>query len=406
MLFWGMMATALLVRFVLQREAHVEHGDRPDEAARMSHVGAAILAGVAAGFACGCKYTAVPLIAGPLFVIAFFFQARSLKGRVIDACLFLAATAVTFSPWLIKNQVMAGNPVFPLMNSVFQASPEGWGVEESERWDSGHRVQADERTLGARLGLLGNHVLLDKYQRFGLAIFLLGLGGLFGRRRGRVDYALLFVLLVQLVIWLFATHQFARFAVVLLIPLVLLAGRSCVGTAQPFRRSAIIACLVGGGFINAVFAVQLHRQEGALNHPASLIYEGRLPGYEYFHAVNKELPADAKILLVGDAKAFYFQRDVDYCVAFNRSAFFELARDAKGVEEVVSWLVERGYTHVLVNWSEVRRLSRTYGFSPNVGPAQLESLFDRLVPAGMKRMQVYRHPVSYRRFVELYEVSP
>ncbi len=406
MLFWGMVATAVVLRFIVRDGTSAGCGAVSDREAHVGGWGAVILAGAAAGFSCGCKYTAVPLIAGPLAVVILLSPSKPMSRRIIQACLFGAATTVAFSPWLIKNQSMTGNPVFPLANSVLKASPPGWGVEETQRWDRGHRAQPDERNLGARFKLLGRHVVTDRYQRFGPAIFVLALGGLFGRRRGRVDCVLLLILVFQLACWLFATHLFARFAVVLLIPLALLAGRSALVTKQMARQTALVVVLVLGGIWNAAFALKLNVREGAAGAPASLMYEGRLPEYAYLQTVNRELPVDANILLVGDAKAFYFQRRVDYCTAFNRSPFLEMVKGGGSPEEVAAWLRGRGYSYVLVNWSELKRLASTYGFSPSMDLERIESLFDQLHFAGVRRTQVYSHPSAQGRYVELYEVSP
>ena len=70
---------------------------------------------------------------------------------------------------------MTGNPVFPLMNTVLSASPQGWGPGETEHWNAGHSLQPDEQTAANRMRLLWQHVLNDEHQRFGPAIFLLAI---------------------------------------------------------------------------------------------------------------------------------------------------------------------------------------------------------------------------------------
>ena len=59
--------------------------------------------------------------------------------------------------------------------------------------------------------------------------------------------------------------------------------------------------------------------------------------------------------MIGEARAFYFQRGVDYYTVFNQQPFVELQRGSPTEEEVLDWLREQGYTHVLVNWLEVDR---------------------------------------------------
>jgi len=359
-----------------------------------------VLAGVIAGLACGCKYTAVPLVALPLAVAVILLPGRSVQRSIGKAFVFTVAALLAFSPWLIKNGIMTGNPVFPLANGVFKASPQGWGPAESERWDRGHVLSADEDTLLQRLSIAWNRIPGDRYQRFGPLIILLPVGGLLLRKRDRVDLILLIMLLLQLCVWLLATHLYARFAVVMLVPLALLAGRAVVGGMSETRVRVIAVALIVGSGWNLAFAARQQRLESSGGAPASLFYDGMLAGYEYFKVINHELPEDAKILLVGDARAFYFQREVDYCVIFNRNPFVETVRSTGGNRDgdIVGWLRDQGYTHVLVNWSEVSRLSNTYGFAPQITPA----LFERLASHGLSVMREFSHPTGTDRYATLY----
>ncbi len=393
MLFFGVLATAALLQ-AFKRQTDTTG----------SHRRWLALAGVMAGFACGCKYTALPMIAFPLGLSALMLRGRSVTGRIADGLLFGMATMVTFSPWLIKNQVMTGNPVFPLMNTVFNASPQGWGSDETELWNAGHTLQPDEQTAANRMRLLWQHVLNDEHQRFGPAIFLIAIAGVFARRLSRVDAVLLLMLLVQLAVWLLATHLYARFAVVMLIPLALLAARSVDNGLRSLRRTIVVTLLVAGSVVNIAFASQLHIQESQGGAPASLMYEGKVSGFEYLGLVNHDLPPNARILLVGEARGFYFQREIDYCVAFNRNPFFELLLAEDSAHDVLAWLREQGYTHVLVHWGEIGRVAASYGLSPEIDQLEIWTWFDRLANAGLIRIHGWPPPGKHFRFVDLYEV--
>ena len=400
MLFFTVTAIAVLLN-------GAQASDDPPGAVGLSPRGVTpvrwiVLAGVITGLACGCKYSAVPLVALPLAVAVMLLPGRSVQRSVAKACVFTLAALLTFSPWLMKNRIMTGNPVFPHANGVFEASPQGWGPQESERWDRGHMLAPDEDTLLQRLSIAWNRIPGDRYQRFGPLIILLPVGGLLFRKRDRVDLILLIMLLLQLGVWLLATHLYARFAVVMLVPLALLAGRAVAGGIGRTRVRAIAVALIVGSGWNLAFAVRHQRLESSGGAPASLVYDGMLAGYEYFKVINHELPEDAKILLVGDARAFYFQREVDYCVVFNKNPFVEAVRSAGGNMDgdIVGWLRDQGYTHVLVNWNEVSRLSNTYGFAPEITPA----LFERLASHGLSMMHDFPHPTHDGRYTTLYAV--
>ena len=405
MLFFGMTAMAGLMRWF--RLCEDEHGSD----SQACSLGWIVIVGVAAGFACACKYTAVPMIALPIGLIVLCLCRDRLAQRCTRAAVFLVATLAAMSPWLVKNQIATGNPVFPLANSIFEASPPGWGDEQTQHWNAGHALRPEKHALGARLRITWDYVFNDKYARFGPAVFLLGAIAVLRRRWGRVDVALVAMAALQFSVWVFATHLYARFIVVWLIPLALLAGRSVwqsrlVGFDSTKVRHALAASvLVLGAGWNLAAAARLHRNESSPAVPARAIYEGLLPGYEYFQVVNQELAPDARILLVGDAKPFYFQREVDYCVVFNHNPFLARLLEAEHDSEVVNWLRGQGYTHILVNWSELRRLANTYGLSPNVSVTKIEGWFDSVTNSGLNLLRNFRLPASASRYIDLYAVA-
>ena len=61
---------------------------------------------------------------------------------------------------------------------------------------------------------------------------------------------------------------------------------------------------------------------------------------------------------------------------FNRQPFAEAVRAGA---DLPTWFHTQGYTHVLVNWSELARLQQTYGFDPEIN----WQLFSRLCDAGL-----------------------
>jgi len=379
MLFFGMVAAAVVVRAL--REAPVRPEESPSGQTSPAPWRWYAVAGAAAGLACGCKYTALPMIALPIAGTAFLAP-TSAKKRLTACLAALVACGITFSPWLVKNAVMTGNPVFPLANRWFQATPPGWGMAESAHWDECHSAATNAPEADSPLHGLWTHVLADHYGRFGPLLFAMALAGCLVRRPDRVTLALLLLLIVQVGVWLFATHLYARFAVVLVIPLALLGGRAALLMTTGPRTAGIVAVTVLGAAVNFAAMLRLYRAEampGAIA-PASLIYDGVLPWYGYLHQINDVLAPDARVLVLGDAKAFYYRRDIAYCVVFNRDPFVEAIRQDPTPPAIGRWLKEHRFTHVLVHYGEIERLRRSaYGFPESVN----RELFDGLEQSGV-----------------------
>lgn len=343
----------------------------------------AFLAGVLAGLACGCKYTAVAFIAAPIALMAGLAPAPRMSRRAVHVLIFFLGVTISFSPWLIKNLVFTGNPVFPLANGLFQASPAGWDGAAQALWNSGHA--SSEMSVGERLAALWWRIPADHYGRFPWVAILLGILALWQRRIALADIALGLMLLLQVSIWLFGTHLFARFAVPMLIPLVLLSGRFVRGP-RPMRAQRVrIGALAIGAVFHLIAMGRLYNDEWPGVVPPTVFERGDVSGAECIGAANRGVSPGGKIALLGEARAFYFTASVDYWTTFNRNPLYDRLletkagagqRDAGTVESTsfTQWLAERGYSHVYVDWSEVRRLARSYGSNPAMTEAELGTL--------------------------------
>lgn len=390
MLFFGLCAAGMILRLT---------GEVSD-ASRWKWIA---VAGLLAGFSGGCKYTAFPMIIAPLAVVIFIVPA-DWRRRFSCAAIFCGCAAVTASPWLIKNVAWTGNPVFPLANQLFEAHPSGWSAGQTSQWNRGHSA-GGAVGLKSKLAELWQRVPGDHLQRFGPVVLVLGLVGLAGRRRDRIDAWMVMVLIAQLLVWLFATHLYARFAVPLLIPLLVLAARSVLHAA-PARSAIVLTAVIAGSIWNFSFAATRHVRESAPGAPTALFVDGLIPGYEYLGYANHELPANARLLLVGDARPYYLQRPVDYFVAFNFNPFFDLINRNESPEAIVDWLRSQGYTHIIVHWSELNRIARTYKFYPDVSNTQVEQTLQALTRAGLKLTRSFSHPShAGERFIDVIEVS-
>ncbi len=388
LLLCGMLCVAVLCRVQA-------HWDAPQRRTWIP------LAGALAGLACGFKYTAVPLIAaaGGVGLIVLCVRRTTLREGMTLTLLYTVAAGATWAAWPIKNTVMTGNPVFPLAHDVFGARDGVWTDELAERWHDGHRPAAEESTLAARLQMAQQRIVLDP--RLGALFGVLALPLIATTRRSRIDAALLAILVVQFLTWLLATHLYARFAVPLLIPMSLLCARAAsVWTAPPLR--ALFTCgILAASVLNLRAARAQFNAELTIDHEhidiygrTDLFYRDCLATANPATYVRSCMPPDGRLLMVGEARAFYMPSKTDYCVVFNRNPFAEAVAAAQSPQDVMTWLRDHGYTHVLVSWTEMSRLRSTYGFWPELDDA----LFERLESAGLERLQ------EFERFSTVYAV--
>ena len=81
------------------------------------------ISAVALGMAMGTKYqgiiSAVPLV---LAVLVWSRNKKGADGPIAATATYVVIALVVFSPWLIKNYILTGNPTYPLFGGI-------WGVE-------------------------------------------------------------------------------------------------------------------------------------------------------------------------------------------------------------------------------------------------------------------------------------
>ena len=86
-------------------------------------------------------------------------------------------------------------------------------------------------------------------------------------------------------------------------------------------------------------------------------------------AIDSQLPASAKILLVGSAAVFHVNHETLHNTVFTPEIIETLA-GGKPPAEFRRVLLERGITHIYVDWKEIKRYREpgNYGFSDFVTP--------------------------------------
>lgn len=85
-----------------------------------------ILSGLSAGLAAGTKYNGLISIIVLTLLVPLIYQQSATDARrnnrkaLFWTFVFVSATLITFSPWLIRNTLWTGNPIYPLHNTLIQ----------------------------------------------------------------------------------------------------------------------------------------------------------------------------------------------------------------------------------------------------------------------------------------------
>jgi hypothetical protein len=404
------------------------------------------LLGSLAGAACGAKLTAAGFVALPLALAAtavlLHAPGRSLRTRLASVALVGGTASLValliLAPWLVRNAIATGSPVFPFATSVFGT---GWWTEaQSVRFALGHAAEPSMSVVGrlwTQWFALGfgaepsGHAPAPWTPQWSLlpwlglagALVLLGAPGVAGggRRRLRAAAAtVLLVLAVQIVFWGSATHLQSRFLLPTAVPLVVGACGLLVLARLIAPQRSVPALAMGVLAAAAVLPIALFAREGRIvlpdpatgapveHHAPALAIGGRgaFDGSDTRRAMraatddaararivatatpaftlNHEIPADAVVLLVGDAAPFWYRRPqgtLRYATVWDRGPLHEVA--ARLPERPDAWAGElrnAGVRYVLLNEPMLRNWFAKGWLDPALDPDRLAAFVRSTTP--------------------------
>lgn len=344
-----------------------------------------LVAGVLVGAACGCKPTAL-LFAAPVvgLTLVWTTDRRFWITLLWSSCL---GGLVMLLPWLVRNALAGGNPVFPQLTGLFGSAH--WSNEQVARYASGHTFEgsfidalkllvvgdpndpASSSTHVVHRGLLHPQWSLLAP----MAVIALG-SALVIRRTHRFAALLAISLLVQLGVWLTLTHVQSRFLMPMLVPMALAISLAL----SPLRRPAMSALGVGVVLILSVSTAMVfsHEQERYGGPNTAMVFgasqftspagEGEDPqtmGPVVF--INSQLRPEARVLLVGNAAPLYIDRDVVYATTWDKSVLASLMEQSPSQPEAwMQGLKELGITHIYVDLGEMARLESSNWLDPTL----------------------------------------
>jgi 4-amino-4-deoxy-L-arabinose transferase-like glycosyltransferase len=359
-----------------------------------------VLAAVCSGLALGTKYNALVSFLVLSLLLPFFYLLRFRRDNphaeqlnaVKFGALFVAISLLVFSPWLVRNYSLTGNPIYPLAQGVFSAqakelpSPDqAMNAEAHARAAIREQAGKGEKPLGPLLTRRLVHeeslayTLLvplriffqgedDNPKYFDgrlnpllllLPLALLALAGKAGiRHREQLLFGTYTVLMIVLVFLL--TDMRLRWIATIVPPLVVLAtyGLWAIRTqlvkwlGSAGRANAVTGLIVAAYFVpNLLYAQALFGKIDPLPYVTGKIdyatyVRGYRPEYAAIELANQLVASDGKVLgLYLGNRRYYFDADA---IVVNE-VFTSIAQRSASGDAIADRLLELGYSHIVVH---------------------------------------------------------
>jgi hypothetical protein len=332
------------------------------------------VAGIACGAACSSKYTAW-MFAAAILASAAVGVVRlepSWPRRMRAFALLALPCAVLVLPWLIKNFVTTGNPVYPNLYGIFGG--DDWSeIQVFHHWRSlnvnggPQKDLADYLMVPLRLVIEGQRFLSAPFSGSLMALFLVGLLHPASWRKAGAHVQAMASL--TLLAWML-TIQNGRYLVAL-IPLISLAALFVLERGPGLV--AVAALAIG-------LAVAQRAYQPVPEHPVTDVFSvpraelmKRDSGWVVAEFMNRRLPPDAKVLGLWYNRFFFVKRPSESDPAYEAPSGLAWLRKLDDPDAFARALHGRGFTHVVIEpFASSMYLNNTMVF---------DLLDDRIYPA-------------------------
>ncbi len=307
----------------------------------------AVGSGLAVGVACAARLQGVTWA----ILVALLATVRSVRLAPRLLAVFAVAVGVGSAPWWVKNALLLGDPFAPI----------GWhrkGVETLWRDAASHwNLATGPADLVSRVvGSLGGSAGLV------LPLVLVGLVAFLVERRNLK----LLVLATGVASWIGwsltgALDRFLTPTIALLLVGVAASGRRGLGRAIAV---ATIAMVLGWGAWNtatmwsAIGGLRVVGEAPAVY--AATVVADPSPAFR----ACASLRPDARLLLVGEPRGFLLPRPFETTSQHDPCALAALLERNAPATDAIAELRRLGITHLLINFSELRRLGSSYPVLP------------------------------------------
>jgi 4-amino-4-deoxy-L-arabinose transferase-like glycosyltransferase len=345
-----------------------------------------VLAALAAGFAAATKPNGLVVGLMATFILAFVLaeqRERAVAKTAAPLLIFAVVGALPVMPWLVKNWLQTGNPLFPFLTGLCPAGAGGPGV--ATEGFAGLGILAKRgllygeswwqiAALPLRLFFTGRDDDPQHFDGVLSPVLILLLPWAFkGKWLAEKKIFLSFAAL-YLVYALFLVDLRVRYILPIVPPLVILAVYGVFNIYAGIRRPAFLfAGLLLIAVLHGSYLWRTYQEVAPLGFLAGRErredYLTRvLPGYTVFRYANRELPPAAKIyLLFMGRRAYYLERGYFHDGGELPAALLGAIRSARDPAQIEKALEERGITHLMVREDLLRRF-----LADNLRPAERE----------------------------------
>lgn len=350
------------------------------------------------GLAIASKYIFAFYLVG-LFLALLLAKKVRFRRKVLAVSVISLVVLLLLCPWLVKNVVFTGNPVYPYLSGIFP----------SPYWSS--QQSADFSFMQKR----GSGYTFWQYLWYPIQIFILPYGyGMtvvlgvlflvflpfifFSWKDERLRFLIIAAVAAFIMMIFFTKVPRYFLTAFLLLAMPMAGGAETVMTRfRPVKRflPLLLALLLAANLVQQVdlqerysqgFTYLYKKASGHFND-RDFKYLYLLPYFRAAEFANHHLKKDDRIILLGEERTFYLEKPFIAGTFADRNLLIEDLKSSRSFDDFLAALRARGTSHILYSATGLQRLaakSRTQRLS-DTELARLHDWLSRLT-------QVYQDP--------------
>lgn len=336
-----------------------------------------MVVGLLAGGCAATKYMGIPVAALALVSVAIHPSGR-LGKRFGQTVWFLLGAAIPVTPWLLRNLLLVGDPVYPFAAAAFGVKGGLLGV--ATRFVESHQPNL---SLGSLVRIPWDFFIHEGRFHFGsLGPYLLcALPLLIVTRRWPRAIGNAFAWAVVLTLLWAVTSQQMRYLFAAFPLWALCAGWALTNVARTFRWAAIVGTAVVAlhdftTFDRLAVTARFYFDPGpvltGMESRVEYLVNARLPTTNYYEAiVADDGQGPGKMLLVGESRGFYAPRLWIGGTADDGQWLADVLLRCVNESSLANELRRAGVVSILVNRPEEQRLEKEYSYFVRPGSREL-----------------------------------
>jgi len=322
-----------------------------------------ILSGIMTGLAIGVKYSGV--ICFILLFGTIMINKTSIKSLFKELFIFSLAALLPILPWLIKNFIFVGNPVYPFLYGIFGG--ENWDNFNTQRFTREMSHYGPGHTGILRYLVLPFFITCD-WQTGDIPIgplLLFYLPFLFFIKN--VDKTVKYLLVfcgAYFFFWVI-TSMVIRFLFPAIALLCVVSGY----IVKEIRKSLFFEIPIFIALILNIYTLYTAIGQHPDFYLGNKTREEKLllaqPVKDYYQVIkfiNERLPNTSKVLFIGEPRRYYCQKEILTSTELDTAIISKLVKESKDTKELLRRLRNLKITHILYHRDNIGWLKRQFNY--------------------------------------------